>query len=244
MKDPLDLLVVAAHPDDAEISVGGTILVARALGLRVGVLDLTSGEAGTRGSRQERNAETEFASRRLDLTWRGNLDLGDAHLTNDVPSRKALAMALAQLRPTTVLGHTAEDLHPDHAAAGALCRDACFLAGLTKFVDGPAHRPRRLLQFLSHEVRDPDFVVDVSAVWPRKLEAIRSYASQLTPKDGSDPGEHLPTGSDIVGSAEAKARFWGARIGVAYGEALLSPRPLEADVGTLFPTSAIRLGGV
>jgi len=244
MKDPLDLLVVAAHPDDAEISVGGTILVARAHGLRVGVLDLTAGEAGTRGSREERAAEAEFASRRLDLSWRGNLDLGDAQLANDLPSRKALAMALAELRPTTVLGHTPDDLHPDHAAAGALCRDSCYLAGLTKFVDGPAHRPSRLLQFLSHEVRDPDLVVDVTAVWARKLEAIRSYASQLAAKDGVDAGEHLPTGSDIVGRAEAKARFWGARIGVAFGEALLSPRPLQADVGSLFPSSAGRFGGV
>jgi bacillithiol biosynthesis deacetylase BshB1 len=240
--EPLDLLVVAAHPDDAELAVGGILLLAADAGLRTGVLDLTGGERGTRGSRELRAAEAAAAAERLGLAWRGNLDLGDARLVADLETREALARSLATLRPTTVLGHTpsdrVRDLHPDHAAAGDLCRDACFLAGLTRLVEGPAHRPERLLHFLSHEVLEPDLVVDVSSVWPRKLEAVGCYRSQLPgptrspglgTEEAGDPSEHLAGRSDIVERAETWARFWGGRVGATHGEPLITARPLRVE---------------
>jgi len=238
----LDLLVVAAHPDDAEIAVGGTLLLARDAGLRTGVLDLTAGERGTRGSREERTAEAAAAGTALGLAFRGNLDLGDARLADHTANRERLAAELARLAPTTVLTHAPTglahrlpvDRHPDHAAAGDLCRAACFLAGLTKVTNAPSHRPHRLLYFPSHELAEPDLVVDVSAVWERKLEAVRCYASQLSRSaqnptvhdTAGDPDAHLPGGSDIVERIERRSRLWGERIGSRHGEPLLLDRAL------------------
>lgn len=233
----LDLLVVAAHPDDAELSVGGTLLLAAEAGLAVGVLDLTAGEAGTRGSREERAAEASAAAEALGLTWRGNLDLGDARLVADVGAREQLAAELARLRPATLLSHLPSetpgwprDRHPDHVAAGDLARDAAFLAGLTNLTGTPAHRPTRHLAFPSHELGPADLVVDVTPVWERKLAAARCHASQL---DAGDGGEHLPGGSDIVERLEVRSRLWGERIGARHGEPLVLVRSLGLDGGGL-----------
>ncbi len=238
----LDLLVVAAHPDDAEISVGGILLLAKDAGLSTGVLDLTAGERGTRGSRETRAAEAAAASAALGLDHRGNLDLGDTRLTDDLASREALAAELARLAPTTVLTHVpsghrfSRDRHPDHVAAGDLVRTACYLSGLTGLTCLAAHRPERLLHFPSNELGEPDLIVDVSPVWERKLAAIRCYASQLGSRgdaDAPDPGTHLPGGSDIVERIEARSRLWGERIGARHGEPLLLERALGLDSDSL-----------
>lgn len=228
----LDCLVVAAHPDDAEISCGGTILKLVDAGRRVGVLDVTRGEMGTRGSRADRDAETALASERLGLAWRANLEQPDGRVQVTVEAREALARVFRETRPSTVLTHTTLDSHPDHAATGRLVIEAWFVAGLKRLAeeDGgpPARRPAALLHFLSHVPFEPTLVVDVGDVWERKLEVVRAYASQLRPASPDDRGEHFLQGADILRRMETKARAFGERIGVGYGEPFLSHGPLAA----------------
>lgn len=235
----LDLLVIAAHPDDAEISFGGTILKLVAEGKRVGVLDLTRGEMGTRGSQAIRDAEVAAANRMLDLAWRGNLELPDSRVVADVANRERLARVLREQAPRIVCAQHTEDLHPDHAACGVLAREAWYLSGLARVAErdggGPARRPRFLFHYMGHVPFEPTLVVDVSAVWQRKVELVRCYASQLAPRDGGDRGQHLLFGADILSRAETRARTYGERIGVQYGEPLLhrGPLPSEALAGLL-----------
>jgi bacillithiol biosynthesis deacetylase BshB1 len=226
----VDVLVIAAHPDDAEISVGGTILRLVDAGRRVGVLDLTRGEMGTRGSPAEREAETRRASQLMGLASRHNLDLPDGRLQPTLEARESLARILREQRPETVIAHHVDDLHPDHAAAGRLALEAWYLSGLVRLaeLDGgpPARRPRRFLRFMSHVAFEPTLVVDIGPVWERKIELVRCYASQLEPANPADRGEHFLFGADILGRMETKARTWGERIGVRHGEPLLSLGPL------------------
>ena len=236
---PLDVLVIAAHPDDAEISLGGTLFRLGAAQKRVGVLDLTRGEMGTRGTAEERDRETAAASRMLELAWRGNLELSDSRVVASVENRERLARLLREHAPRVVIAQHDQDLHPDHAACGELTRAAWYLSGLARSAerDGgpPARRARFLFHYMGHVPFEPSLVVDVSDVWARKVELIRCYASQLAPRDSLDKGAHLLFGADILSRAETRARYWGERIGVNYGEPLLHRGPLPAgDLGWLF----------
>jgi bacillithiol biosynthesis deacetylase BshB1 len=228
----LDALVVAAHPDDAEISLGGTILRMVEAGARVGVIDLTRGELGTRGTPELREREATAATALLGLAFRDNLGLPDGRVASDLASRERLARVLREHQPDAVFAHHVEDLHPDHAACGRLAREAWYLSGLARLAerDGgpPAKRPRRLFHFLGHVPFEPTLVVDVSEVWPRKVEVIRCYGSQLVPNDAGDRGEHLLFGADVLERAATKARYFGERIGVRFGEPLLHSGPLPA----------------
>lgn len=226
----LDVLVVAAHPDDAEISVGGTILRLVRAGKSVGVVDVTRGEMGTRGSRADRDAETAAANEILGLAVRENLDLPDGRVVDDVPARERLAAIVRRLRPELVLAHHEEDLHPDHVASGRLARQAWYLAGLRRLAsdagDDAAHRPPFLLRFPGHVAFRPTFVTDIGPVWDDKVAAVRAYASQLRPADSSDDGAHFLFGADILQRMETKARYWGEQIGARFGEPLLAEAPL------------------
>ena len=226
----LDALVLAAHPDDAEISMGGTILRMVDAGHRVGVLDLTRGEMGTRGTQEDRQREAERATELMGLAWRESLGLPDGRVVDDVPSREALAGVLRRLQPTIVIAHHAIDLHPDHAACGRLAREAWYLSGLKRLAelsgDGhPPGRPRRLFHFMGHVPFEPTLVVDISEVWERKLEVVRCYASQVQAEEG-DNGAHFLFGADILERVHTKARYFGEQIGVAFGEPLLHQGPL------------------
>lgn len=235
----LDALVIAAHPDDAEIQLGGTLLMLVEAGLRVGVLDLTRGEMGTRGSQAERDAETAAANRLLKLAWRGNLELPDSRVSVTLESRERLARLLREHAPRVLFAQHVEDLHPDHAACGLLAREAWYLAGLARVAErdggGPARRPRALFHYMGHVPFEPSLVVDVSAVWTRKVELIRCYASQLAPRDGGDAGQHLLFGADILARAETRARYFGERIGARHGEPLFHRGPLPVlDLARFF----------
>lgn len=229
----LDLLVIAAHPDDAEISVGGLLARLAHAGRAVGVLDVTRGELGSRGTRADRDAETAAASSVLGLAWRGNLEQPDGRVAATADAREELARHLRHLQPDVVLAHNEDDPHPDHVASGRLAREAWYLAGLRRLAerDGgpPARRPRSLARFLSHRAFRPTFVVDVSEVWETKLAAVRAYASQLRPEDEGDDGRHFLYRGDILERVVTKARAWGEVIGVAYGEPLLCEEPLGFD---------------
>jgi bacillithiol biosynthesis deacetylase BshB1 len=228
----LDVLVVAAHPDDAEICVGGTLLQLVRAGHRVGILDVTRGELGTRGTQADRDSETAAATERLGLTWRGNLQQPDSRVVASVEAREQLARLLRELGPRIVLTQHTDDLHPDHSATGRLAREAWYLSGLHRVAErdggGPARRPRFLFHYMGHVPFEPTLVVDVSDVWERKLEVIRCYASQLAPRDESDQGQHLLFGADILERAEIRARYWGERISSRYGEPLLHRGPLPS----------------
>ncbi len=226
----LDALVVAAHPDDAEISVGGTILTLIGKGKRVGIVDLTRGEMGTRGDSDTRAAETAAADGIMRIDLRHNLDLPDGRVQVTVEGREALATLIRRHRPEILFAHHTADLHPDHIAAGQLAREAWYLAGLARLAEisagQQAHRPRHLYHFMSHVSFDPPFVLDIGPVWERKLELVRCYASQITPEHTGDDGSHFLFGADILERIETKARYWGEKIGVKYGEPLSHVGPV------------------
>ena len=234
----LDALVIAAHPDDAEISVGGTLLRLASQGARIGICDLTRGEMGTRGTAEDRDRETAAANEKLGLAVRENLGLPDGRVVPTVEAREALARVLRTHRPDVVFAHHVEDLHPDHAACGKLAREAWYLAGLKRLaeLDGgpPARRPPRLFHFMGHTPFEPTVVVDIDDQWAAKVELIRCYASQISPENAEDRGEHFLFGADILGRAETKARYWGEKIGALYGEPLLHDGPLPLQDPLLF----------
>ena len=227
----LDALVIAAHPDDAEICVGGTILRWLDAGKRVGVLDLTRGEMGTRGSASDRARETAAATTVLGLTERENLELPDGRVEVTTQAREALAARIRAHAPHVVLAPHVEDLHPDHSAAGRLAREAWYLAGLRRLAtpDAPAHRPPRLLHFPGHVALEPTFVIDIGPVWDRKRAAVQAYATQLEPGGADDDGRHFLFGADILARMETRARYWGEQAGVQYGEPLLHRGPVPLD---------------
>lgn len=226
----LDVLVIAAHPDDAEISAGGTILRLVDAGAKVGVLDVTRGEMGSRGTRQDRDAETERASELLGLSWRGNLGEPDGRVQPTVEAREVLAKHIRTLAPDLVLSHHLDDPHPDHEASARLAKEAWYLSGLKQLAEetgGPdARRPAQILQFVSHQAFEPSLVVDIGDVWERKKAVIRAYKAQLAP---TDDGKHFLYGADILERVETKARTFGERIGKRFGEPFLSREPLALD---------------
>jgi bacillithiol biosynthesis deacetylase BshB1 len=213
--DPLDYLVIAPHPDDAELGMGGTIALLLSQGARVGVLDLTDGEPTPHGSPEIRRAETEAATAVLGLSWRGNLGLVNRRLEADLASRGRLAGALRQLRPSFLFAPYWEDSHPDHVAASALVDAARFWAKLTKSdLPGEPHFPRRVFYYFAIHLRihpRPSFVMDVSSHIDTKMRALACYRSQLVEGRPTTP----PT---LLDDVRDRARYWGWAIGTAFGE--------------------------
>lgn len=222
--DPLDLLVVAPHPDDAEISVGGTILKSLAQGQRVGVLELTNGEPTPRGTLERRAAETAQSTQILGLTWRGQLSLPNRSLENTLEARRELASVFRQLQPKTILAPYWEDAHPDHVSASALCDAARFWSKLSKTdMPGTAFHPPRIYYYFSIHLRihpPASFVVDITPHIDQKLAAVSCYVSQMI--EGRST-EH-PTGLDDI---RDRARFWGWSIFKGYAEPLVSREDIE-----------------
>lgn len=233
----LDVLAIAAHPDDAEISIGGTLLRLAATGRKIGIVDVTRGEMGTRGTADDRRRETEAANERLGLAWRHNLGEPDGRVQVGVDARERLAALIRETEPEILIAQHTDDLHPDHRATGELARLAWYLSGLARLAGGtkPVRRPLRLYHFMGHVPFEPTFVVDIGPVWNEKIELVRCYASQLTPAGSGDRGQHFLFGADILARMETKARTWGERIGVRYGEPLLHVGPLPC-FDPLLPT--------
>jgi bacillithiol biosynthesis deacetylase BshB1 len=215
----LDLLVVAAHPDDAEISVGGTIITSLGAGLRVGILDLTSGEPTPFGTLEKRQQETAAATKILGVTWRQNLNLPNRKLQNDLESRARIAEVFRVTRPRVILAPYPEDVHPDHVAASQLVDAARFWAKLSRTdLEGEPYWPVRLYHYWSIHLRihpKPAFVMDISSAIDAKMEAIACYHSQFT--EGRQPV--FPSPLDDI---RDRARYWGWAIHRAYGEPFAS----------------------
>ena len=227
----LDLLAIAAHRDDAELTCGGTLIRAVDAGRRVGVLDLTQGEMGSRGSADLRAAEAAAAAQVMGLTARENLALPDAGIRNDDATRAMLVQRLRRLRPRVVIAPAPRGRHPDHRLASELIRDACFLAGLSKYApgDAPAFRPFKLLHVITYreDAVKPTFVVDISAQFARKLDAIRCYASQF---DGTiQAGEVFPNGEALYDIVMHQAARYGTLVRARYGEPFFTDETMRVD---------------
>jgi bacillithiol biosynthesis deacetylase BshB1 len=211
----LDYLVIAPHPDDAELGAGGAILLLKAEGARVGVLDLTDGEPTPFGSPEIRRRETEAATAVLGLDWRDNLGLPNRSLVADLEARARLAGVLRQRRPRFLLAPYWDDAHPDHVAASALVDAARFWAKLTKTdLPGEPHYSQRIFYYFSVHLRlrtRPSFVLDVTPYLERKMEAIACYRSQFIEGRPTAP----PT---LLDDLRDRARYWGWAIGTRYGE--------------------------
>ena len=215
----VDILAIAAHRDDVELTCAGTLLRAIDAGYRAGVLDLTAGESGTLGSAELRAREAEAAAKVLGLAERRNAGLPDAHLTNDESSRGVVIEQLRHFRPRIVILPFPVGRHPDHRVASEVGRDACYLAGLARYpAKGEPHRPYKILYALAYreDPVKPTFVVDISAQFSRKLEAIRCYASQF--EGAKAAGEIFPTGQDLYSLVETQNGHYGSLIRCRYGE--------------------------
>ena len=227
----LDLLAIVAHPDDAELLCGGTLIRAADHGHATGVLDLTGGEAGTAGSASLRAEEAARASRILGLAERRTAGLPDGALENSPAARAVVAGLLRELRPDTVILMWPEGRHPDHSAASALGWDAAFIAGLSKApVDGAPFRPRKVLYAMSYREHGPKptFVVDITAQMDRKIEAIYAYGSQFEGKKAL--GELYPGGDrDMRDQLRVHAAYYGGLIRAAYGEPYWTRETMAVD---------------
>lgn len=219
----LDILVVAPHPDDAELGMGGAILRFKAEGRRVGVLDLTSGEPTPHGTLERRAAETAEATRLLDLDWRDNLGLPNRSLEPTLEAREKLAVVFRQQRPQWIFAPYWVDAHPDHVAATQLIEAARFWAKLTKTAmpGEPFHPPRIFYYFCVHLrlVEPPAFVLDISPYFERKMQAIAAYRSQMIEGRPDEPPTFLDRLRD-------QAAYWGWSIGTRYGEPFASREPI------------------
>lgn len=226
----VDLLAIAAHPDDAELTCGGTLIKAARAGYRAGIVDLTAGEMGTRGSANERVAEAAAAADILGIVRRMNAGLPDAHLENDDASRRVVVSLIRELRPRVVILPFPIGRHPDHRVASQLARDACFLAKLEKYPsDGHPHRVEKVVYTLSYreDPVKPSFVVDISSEFETKLAAVRCYASQF---DGTQQaGELFPTGQSLYDLVRTQNAHYGSLIRTAYGEPFTTDETVRVD---------------
>jgi N-acetylglucosamine malate deacetylase 1 len=226
----VDILAIAAHRDDVELTCAGTLLRAIDQGHSAGILDLTAGETGTRGSADLRAREAEAAAALLGVRERRNAGLPDAHLQNSEEARRVVVAEIRYFRPRVVILPFPVGRHPDHRLASELGRDACYLAGLSKFdAPGAPHRPHKILYALSYreDPVKPTFVVDISAQFVRKLAAIRCYASQF---DGAKAaGEIFPTGQDLYALVETQNAHYGSLIRTRFGEPYFTQETVRVD---------------
>ena len=226
----VDILAIAAHPDDVELTCGGTLIKAATQGYRTGVVDLTGGETGTHGSRSLRADEAAQAADVMGVTERRNAGLPDAGLFNTEATRRVVVEQIRHFRPRVVILPYPIGRHPDHRIASELCRDASYLAGLANYAaDGQPHRPEKILYTLAYreDPVKPTFVVDVSAEFDRKLAAIRCYASQFDGKMAA--GEIFPAGDDIYENVRVHCARAGSLIRAAYGEPYLTNETVRID---------------
>ena len=217
MDQPVDILAIAAHRDDVEQTCGGTLLHSAAIGLRTAILDLTQGEAGTRGSAAERAAEAEEATRILKVGWRQALDIPDGRVENTWENRLKIARVLRELRPRVVILPYWQARHPDHATASTLGYEACFVSGLSKVETGvPPHRPFKIIYASLYADVRPTFVVDITAHIEQRFASLMAYRSQY--ENQSSGGQLFVPLEEIRERTLALARFYGMLGGVRYAE--------------------------
>ena len=239
MAEKLDILVITAHPDDAELCCAGTIIKHLKMGRKVGIVDLTKGELGTRGNGEIRLKEAEEASRIMGLTLRDNLGFKDMLFVNDEDHRTEVVMKIREYQPDIVLTNAVYDRHPDHAKAAELVSEACFMSGLPKFQtelqgkDQKAWKPKAVYHIIQSQFIKPDFVVDVSDEWDQKMEAIQAYRSQFHDPDSTEP-ETFISAPGFLKLIEGRGVEFGYIIGARYAEGFTTERYVGVnDLGDL-----------
>ena len=224
----LDVLALAAHPDDVEQTCGGTLIRMAEMGYRTGVLDLTAGDMGTRGTPEQRVAESEVAGKLMLVAQRENMHFPDARLENNISARMSLAVKIRELRPRVVILPYWQGRHPDHYRAAELGYEACFLAGLKKIDEySEPHRPQKILYSSMYANVVPSFVVDISAQFERRMAALLSYHSQYGAS--TQGGELFPEEQEIRERLAAIARYFGNLIGVKFGEPFVVKETMKVD---------------
>ena len=228
----LDILAIGSHPDDVELGCSGTLIAEIKRGKKAGIIDLTQGELGTRGTIETRYQEAADAAKIIGVTARENLKMRDGFFRNDEEHQLQLVKIIRKYQPEIVIANILEDRHPDHGRGGWLAYDACFFSGLRQVKtigeDGSEQerwRPKILLHYIQDRFYEPDIIVDISDVWEQRMEAIRAYRTQFLPDGSSDPQNYISS-PEFMESLTARARSLGKRIGVKYGEGFLSKKSI------------------
>ena len=230
----LDILAIGVHPDDIELGCSGTLINEIKSGKKVGILDLTQGELGTRGTVETRYHEAANAAMIIGVQLRDNLKMRDGFFKNDEEHQLKLIAALRKYRPDIVIGNVLHDRHPDHGRAGQLIADACFLSGLTRIstkdadgVEQERWRPTYVLHYIQDWYHEPDLLIDISDVFEQRMKSIEAYSTQFhtdaTSAEG--PQTYIST-PDFLESVVARARMFGKRIGVKYAEGFISEKKI------------------
>jgi bacillithiol biosynthesis deacetylase BshB1 len=226
----VDILAIAAHRDDVELTCAGTLIKAARQGRTTAVIDLTAGEMGTKGDAASRASEAERAAQIMKLSARENLGLPDAAVVNDPATRTLVARAIRRFKPRVVIAPARQGRHPDHRTTAELVRDACFVAGLAKLApDVPKHRPLKILHCVSfrQDFDKPTFVVDISDEFEQKLEAIRCFASQFG--GATQAGEVYPNGEPLYDAIRHYSAYYGSMIRTRYGEPFFTTETMRVD---------------
>lgn len=233
----LDILVVAAHPDDAELACSGTILSQISKGHKVGILDLTQGEMGTRGTPEIRLLEAEDSAKILGLSARENLNFKDIFFKDDTVHQIEVIKMIRKYRPEIVLANAVSDRHPDHEKGGSLVSNACFMSGLRKIettYDNSSQspwRPKFVYRYIQNNYIKPDFVVDITDFWEIKLASISAFKSQFYDPENKEPASFISS-KEFLDFIDARAREFGHSINVKYGEGFTVEKMI--GVGDLF----------
>jgi bacillithiol biosynthesis deacetylase BshB1 len=229
MNESVDIIFFGAHPDDVELSCGGTVAKCVQDGLRVAIVDLTRGEMGTRGTPQTRHREAANAAKALGATFRQQLDFGDGNLQTGREQELQIIEILRRATPQLVVGPWPDDRHPDHSRTGRIVTEASFYAGLRALETGlRAHRPQTVLYYLQNYMITPSFVVDVTKHWKTKMRSVAAYKSQFHDPKSKEPVTFI-SDPKFLEMIEARGKHFGALIGTAYGEAFVTKQPPRVD---------------
>ncbi len=236
----LDVLAIAAHPDDVELTCGGTLIKMAQIGYRIGILDLTNGEMGTRGSADIRQQEAAAAARVMGASFRESLGLPDARIEATMENKLAVASKIRQLRPRVVVLPYWEGRHPDHYTCSRVGYEACFLAGLKKLpLEGTPFRPFKILYSTMYADVRPTFVVDITEQFERRRQAILCYKSQFAPEKKSDDGEVFLPLDTLQERVSAAVRQYGLMIGTQYAEPFLVREMMQVEDIVKMPVRSI-----
>jgi bacillithiol biosynthesis deacetylase BshB1 len=225
----LDILAFGVHPDDVELGCAGTIMAAIDQGKKVGIVDLTRGELGTRGTPTTRTQEAAAAAKIMGVDVRENLDMADGFFTNDEAHQRKIIALIRKYQPDIILANAPEDRHPDHGRSAKLVSDAAFLSGLRKIetiyegVTQKAWRPAYTFHYIQDRFIQPSFVIDITAYMERKMEAVLAYGTQFTNADTSEPQTYISS-PQFLETVKARALMLGKRIGVGYAEGYITEK--------------------
>jgi bacillithiol biosynthesis deacetylase BshB1 len=230
----LDILAIGSHPDDVELGCSGTLIKEIRKGKKAGIIDLTEGELGTRGTVETRHNEAADAAKIMGLSVRINMKMRDGFFVNDEQHQLQLIRILRRYQPDIVIGNIMDDRHPDHGRAGKLIFDSCFLSGLKqiKTVDEGKEqekwRPKQLFHYIQDRFYEPHFVIDITEVFDQRLKAIQAYKTQFHHPGSNEPETYISS-PDFMEALTARARLLGKRIGVKYAEGFLSEKSIGID---------------